>query len=84
MWFLRACTVVRTPAETVSAVGAALAQPSALSTARQRARALFAAPGTATQRALAIVYELLGVAPLEMACRRVDPPALSPLAGMGR
>jgi hypothetical protein len=64
-------------------VCAALAQPSALSTARLGARALFASPGTATQRALAIVYELLGVAPLEMAYRRVDPPALSPLAGMG-
>ena len=76
-------TVVHTPAETVSAVCAALAQPSALSKARLGARALFASPGTATQRALAIVYELLGVAPLEMAYRRVDPPALSPLAGMG-
>ena len=54
-------TVARTPDETVAAVSAALKKPGELASARLRARALFAFPGTATARALTLAYELLGV-----------------------
>jgi CDP-glycerol glycerophosphotransferase len=54
-------TVARTPAETVAAVHASLADPSRQADERRRAHTLFANPGTATARAQALVYELLGV-----------------------
>jgi hypothetical protein len=46
--------VVRTPEETVAAVHAELKRPGERAVARRRARVLFAGPGTATTRALAL------------------------------
>jgi CDP-glycerol glycerophosphotransferase len=76
--------VVRTPEETTRAVRAALAQPSIGTAARHRARDLFASAGTATQRALAVVYELLEVPPLPLERRRREAAALSAVAGAGK
>lgn len=51
--------VVYTPATLGDAVEAALASPGRVSPERARARELFAHAGSATNRALAVVYELL-------------------------
>jgi hypothetical protein len=64
--------VVRSPGEMRSALRDALQQPSRQSDARRRARDLFASPGTATQRALSVVYELLDVTPLAADSRPAD------------
>jgi CDP-glycerol glycerophosphotransferase (TagB/SpsB family) len=77
-------TVAHTPAETVDAVLDALAQPSRLSPARTRAQELFAAPGTATERALAVVYELLDLTSLPAQERQAEAASLSPATGIGR
>jgi CDP-glycerol glycerophosphotransferase len=55
--------VAHTPSELAIAVGEALANPTSMAAERRRARDLFASPGAATQRALALVYELLDLAP---------------------
>ena len=55
--------VVDTPAQLAAAVDAAFVDPRRLREARRQAHALFAHAGTATERALAVVYELLDVAP---------------------
>jgi CDP-glycerol glycerophosphotransferase len=74
--------IVHTPSEMVSAVQAALADPSHMTVERRRARHLFARPGTATQRALEIVYELLDMQAPQLEARRVDASSLSPAAGV--
>jgi hypothetical protein len=62
--FLRSMgTVVSSPDGLAAAVTEALAQPAAGSGARRQASDLFAHAGTATARALAVVYQLLEVAP---------------------
>ena len=59
-----AATVVRTPAELRDAVAGALGDPGALSAARRRvADEVFYRPGTATDRAIETVYELLELPP---------------------
>jgi hypothetical protein len=55
--------VVDTPADVAAAVTRALARPERLRDARRQAHTLFAHAGTATERALALVYELLELAP---------------------
>lgn len=54
--------VVRSPAELTTTL--AHLDPARHRAARQQARALFAFPGRATERALSVVYELLEIAPL--------------------
>jgi hypothetical protein len=65
-------TVVHTPHDAAVAVHEALEDPSRLAIARQRAHSLFANPGTATARALMVVYELLGVAMPATVTRSAD------------
>lgn len=55
--------VVYTPATLGDAVEAALANPARFTRERARARELFAHAGSATHRALAVVYELLELSP---------------------
>jgi hypothetical protein len=55
----RMSDVVRTTSELGVAVRSALAHPERRHAERRQARELFAYPGTATARALAVVYELL-------------------------
>jgi CDP-glycerol glycerophosphotransferase (TagB/SpsB family) len=63
--FLRSMAdVVNSPAALTRAVAAAFENAGRLRDARQRARALFAYPGRATERAMDIVYELLELEPL--------------------
>jgi CDP-glycerol glycerophosphotransferase (TagB/SpsB family) len=57
-----AAEVVREPAEVVRALATSLASPEARAEERQRtASQLFHAPGTATDRAVALVYRLIGL-----------------------
>ena len=51
--------VVDSPAALTDAVARGFANPAARREARQRARDLFAYPGSATARAIAVVYDLL-------------------------
>jgi hypothetical protein len=55
--------VVHSPDQLLAAVAANLADPARLQTPRRKAHALFAYPGTATPRALEVVYELLDLVP---------------------
>jgi len=55
--------LAHTPSELAAAVAEALANPGSMAAERRRARDLFASPGSATHRALAVVYELLDLAP---------------------
>ncbi|HWP35030.1 MAG TPA: CDP-glycerol glycerophosphotransferase family protein, partial [Thermodesulfobacteriota bacterium] len=61
-WLREAALTVATPAELPDAVGWALAHPEARSQARRALAArLFYRPGSATDRAVALCYELLGL-----------------------
>jgi CDP-glycerol glycerophosphotransferase len=55
--------VVRTPSELASAIATAFAHPELRSGERRQARSLFAWPGHSTERAVAVVYELLELTP---------------------
>lgn len=76
-------TVAATPGDLTTAVREALAEPWRRTDERRRARELFAWPGSATDRATAVVYELLEIAPLTSAHPRPSG-AWAALTGVGR
>ena len=55
--------VAATPRDLMDAVDRALANPARLRDERRKARQLFAFPGSATDRALSVVYDLLDLSP---------------------
>ena len=68
-----AADVVRSPSEVPDAVAASLAQPERHGAARRStAAALFYRPGTATDRAVALIYELLNL-PTPLRLQSPDP-----------
>jgi hypothetical protein len=67
--------VVQTPAQLVEAARRALEQPERLREERRQAHTLFAFAGTATDRALATVYELLALDRPELAAAEFGPRA---------
>ena len=67
--------VVQNPTQLVDAVESSLEHPEQRREARRQAHALFAHAGTATERALATVYELLEMAPVLPAGRQEPDPA---------